>query len=149
MKCLARVAALLLSVAATHASAQSAPAGQGGAQETQARRSWTDPATGLTWAGKDNGKDVTWKEAMKHCRDLRVAGYSDWRLATLAEGSLRAMHGASTSTKEGRSTVTYSRSIPASVRCASAVPRNDLTRGTAPASAQGSSPALSESMIGG
>jgi hypothetical protein len=46
---------------------------------------WTDPSTGLMWAGKDNGKDVSWKKAMKYCRDLRLAGYSDWRLATLAE----------------------------------------------------------------
>jgi hypothetical protein len=37
------------------------------------------------WAGKDNGKDVSWKGAAKYCRDLRLAGYSDWRLATLAE----------------------------------------------------------------
>ena len=37
------------------------------------------------WAGKDNGKDVNWKNAVKYCRDLRLAGYSDWRLATLAE----------------------------------------------------------------
>lgn len=37
------------------------------------------------WAGKDNGKDVSWHKAMKYCRDLRLAGYSDWRLATLGE----------------------------------------------------------------
>jgi hypothetical protein len=37
------------------------------------------------WAGKDNGKDVSWKSAVKYCRGLRLAGYSDWRLATLAE----------------------------------------------------------------
>jgi hypothetical protein len=28
---------------------------------------------------------VSWKGALKYCRDLRLAGYSDWRLATLAE----------------------------------------------------------------
>jgi hypothetical protein len=37
------------------------------------------------WAVKDNGKDVSWKKAMKYCRDLLLAGYSDWRLATLSE----------------------------------------------------------------
>jgi hypothetical protein len=37
------------------------------------------------WAGRDNGKDVSWKGAVKYCRDLRLAGYSDWRLATRAE----------------------------------------------------------------
>ena len=53
--------------------------------ETQARGYWTDPSTGLTWAAKDNGKDVSWKTAMKYCRNLRLAGYSDWRLANLVE----------------------------------------------------------------
>ena len=60
-------------------------AGRVMAQETQAHGYWIDPSTGLMWAGKDNGKDVSWKGAVKYCRDLRLAGYSDWRLATLAE----------------------------------------------------------------
>lgn len=54
-------------------------------QETQARGFWTDPATGLMWAGRDNGKDVSWKRAVKYCRNLRLAGCADWRLATLPE----------------------------------------------------------------
>ena len=54
-------------------------------QETQKRGYWIDPSTGLMWAGKDNRKDVSWKAAMRYCRDLRLAGYSDWRLATLSE----------------------------------------------------------------
>jgi hypothetical protein len=53
--------------------------------QTQARGYWTDPSTRLMWAAKDNGKDVSWKNAVKYCRNLRLAGYSDWRLATLAE----------------------------------------------------------------
>ena len=85
MKCWAKVAALLLSVAVIQGSAQSAPEGQGSAQETEVRGFWTDPSTGLMWAAKDNGKDVSWNKAMKYCRDLRLAGYSDWRLATLGE----------------------------------------------------------------
>lgn len=52
---------------------------------SQARVSWTDPSTGLMWAGRDNGKDVNWKNAVKYCRDLRLAGYADWRLASLGE----------------------------------------------------------------
>jgi hypothetical protein len=28
---------------------------------------------------------VSWKGAVKYCRKLRLAGYSDWRLATLEE----------------------------------------------------------------
>jgi hypothetical protein len=46
---------------------------------------WVDPATNLMWAGKDNGENVKWKKAVKYCRDLRLAGYSDWRLASLEE----------------------------------------------------------------
>ena len=85
MRCWASFAVLLLSAAAIPASAQSAPEGQGSAQESPAPRLWTDPSTGLTWAGKDNGNDVSWKKAMKYCRDLRLAGYSDWRLPNMAE----------------------------------------------------------------
>lgn len=81
----AKVAALLLSVAAIQGGAQSPPEGQSRAPETQARGVWTDPSTRLMWAGRDNGKDVSWKGAVKYCRDLRLAGYSDWRLATRAE----------------------------------------------------------------
>ena len=80
-----KAAMLLLLVSAFIASAQSAPEGQSRAQETQARGVWTDPSTGLMWAARDNGKDVSWKGAVKYCRDLRLAGYSDWRLATRAE----------------------------------------------------------------
>jgi len=54
-------------------------------ENTQSRDLWTDPSTGLTWAGRDNGKDVSWKGATKYCHALRLAAYSDWRLATLPE----------------------------------------------------------------
>jgi uncharacterized protein DUF1566 len=85
VKCWAKVAMFLFFVSAIQASAQSAPAGQGATQKTQARGFWVDPSTGLMWAAKDNGKDVSWKGAMKYCRNLRLAGYSDWRLANMAE----------------------------------------------------------------
>ena len=55
------------------------------AQETQMRGYWVDPSTSLMWAAKDNGKDVSWKKALKYCRDLRLSGSSDWRLATIPE----------------------------------------------------------------
>jgi hypothetical protein len=55
------------------------------AQETQARGYWIDPSTGLMWAGKDNGAAVTWHQAASYCGKLRLAGHSDWRLATLDE----------------------------------------------------------------
>jgi hypothetical protein len=37
------------------------------------------------WAGKDNAKDVSWRQAVKYCRALRLDNYSDWRLANIAE----------------------------------------------------------------
>jgi hypothetical protein len=37
------------------------------------------------WAGQHNGKDVNWKNAVRYCRDLRAAGYSDWKLPSLVE----------------------------------------------------------------
>jgi hypothetical protein len=55
------------------------------AQETRARGYWVDPSTGLMWAARDNGKDVTWHQAVSYCRNLRLSGYEDWRLATLDE----------------------------------------------------------------
>jgi hypothetical protein len=55
------------------------------AEEPQARGYWVDPSTGLMWAGKDNGEDVNWHKASEYCSNLRLAGYSDWRLATIEE----------------------------------------------------------------
>jgi len=58
-------------------------------QETLSRGYWVDPSTGLMWAAKDNGEAVTWHKAANYCRDLQLAGFRDWRLATLDElGSL-------------------------------------------------------------
>jgi hypothetical protein len=65
--------------------AQSSTPDQGEAQENQALGFWTDPSTGLMWTARDNGKDVSWNKAMKYCRDLRLAGYSDWMLANIGE----------------------------------------------------------------
>lgn len=74
---------IFLCAQAAIAKAQS-PALDLNGHETQMRGFWID-TSGLMWAGKDNGKDVSWGKAMKYCRDLRLAGYSDWRLATLYE----------------------------------------------------------------
>jgi len=46
---------------------------------------WSDAATGLTWATQDNGNAVNWDQAGKYCANLRLAGYSDWRLPTIDE----------------------------------------------------------------
>jgi hypothetical protein len=79
------VALILFSVIAEVAGAQSTPGDQSGVRGTQAPGYWTDTVTGLMWAGKDNGKAVSWQKAKKYCRDLRLAGYSDWRLPTSDE----------------------------------------------------------------
>jgi len=49
------------------------------------KATWTDPATGLMWTGKDNGSNVDWKQATAYCSKLQQAGYNDWRLPTLEE----------------------------------------------------------------
>jgi hypothetical protein len=85
MKWQATLVLILLSIAAMIAGAQTPTKGSGLAQETQVRRYWVDPSTGLMWAAKDSGKDVSWRRAMKYCGKLRLAGHSDWRLATLNE----------------------------------------------------------------
>jgi hypothetical protein len=53
--------------------------------KSQPGQYWTDPATKLTWTAKDNGKDISYYKAIKYCRDLRVAGFSGWRLASMFE----------------------------------------------------------------
>ena len=37
------------------------------------------------WARDSNSSDVTWNEASNYCSNLRLAGYSNWRLATSDE----------------------------------------------------------------
>ena len=46
---------------------------------------WTDPSTGLMWTKEDNGIGVSWDQAKKYCSDMRVRGFSDWRLPTIDE----------------------------------------------------------------
>jgi hypothetical protein len=46
---------------------------------------WTDPATRLMWVKEDNGSDVNWQKAGNYCRNLRLGGYSDWRLPSIDE----------------------------------------------------------------
>jgi Protein of unknown function (DUF1566) len=77
VKCWNKIAVLLLTVAVVQGSAQSV--------KTQTSDFWTDPSSGLMWTGKDSGRDVSWKGAVRYCHDLRLAGYSDWRLASLEE----------------------------------------------------------------
>jgi hypothetical protein len=46
---------------------------------------WTDPASGLTWARKDNGSDANWSQAKEYCRTLTLGGRSGWRVPTIDE----------------------------------------------------------------
>lgn len=46
---------------------------------------WTDAATGLTWAKQDNGTDVYWRQASSYCANLNLGGHSNWRLPTIEE----------------------------------------------------------------
>jgi len=44
-----------------------------------------DKNTGLMWASKDNGEDITGKNAIKYCEGYRGGGYTDWRMPTSDE----------------------------------------------------------------
>lgn len=85
MKRQVKIVLILLSTVAVIGGAQSPTEDRGLAEETQARGYWVDPSIGLMWAGKDNGKDVNWHKAREFCSTLRLAGYSDWRLASIEE----------------------------------------------------------------
>jgi hypothetical protein len=45
----------------------------------------TDEPTGLMWQKADDGVTRTWGESLKYAEDLRLAGYSDWRLPNAKE----------------------------------------------------------------
>lgn len=60
-------------------------AGPAAAQDDPTEGVWADSSTGLIWARKDNGKDISWRGAMKYCHGLHLDGHSDWRLASMAE----------------------------------------------------------------
>jgi len=46
---------------------------------------WKDGATGLLWAAKDNGSDMSWDQANAYCQNLELAGQTEWRLPELNE----------------------------------------------------------------
>lgn len=80
-----KVALLLLSAISVIFLAKSSTEAQSLVQDAQGRDYWTDPSNGLMWTAKDNGGNISWKDAVKYCRDMRVAGYSDWALPTIDE----------------------------------------------------------------
>jgi hypothetical protein len=77
-------ALLPLSFVAIMAGAQST-ADKTPSRVPQVRDYWIDPTTNLMWAAKDNGKDVSWKEAIKYCNNLNLAGYTGWRMPNMDE----------------------------------------------------------------
>jgi len=64
--------------------ARQAPADTTGAATPQ-RGYWVDATSRLMWAGKDNGSDINQKNALEYCRNLRLAGFEDWRLPKIGE----------------------------------------------------------------
>ena len=84
MKWQAKIVLILLSIVTVNAAAQS-PSNDPNGQDTQARGYWVDPSTGLMWTARDNCKDVSFRGAVNYCRNLRLAGFSDWKLANMVE----------------------------------------------------------------
>jgi tRNA A-37 threonylcarbamoyl transferase component Bud32 len=46
---------------------------------------WTDPQTKLMWTASHNEEHDAWKQADSYCRDLKLGGYSGWRMPTIEE----------------------------------------------------------------
>ena len=51
----------------------------------------TDSRRQIMWQKEDNGKEVTFEEAQKYCKALRVGGYADWRLPSPEERDTAAV----------------------------------------------------------
>ncbi len=45
----------------------------------------TDSISGLQWQDNAIGQKMKWQEAITHCEDLSLGGYSDWRLPNINE----------------------------------------------------------------
>jgi hypothetical protein len=44
-----------------------------------------DTKTNLMWAAKDNGSDISWKDAKAYCESFGAGSYRDWRMPTAEE----------------------------------------------------------------
>jgi len=55
-----------------------------------------DKKTGLNWAAKDNGADITWSAATDYCNRFSEGGHTDWRMPTATE--LATLYGNSSKT---------------------------------------------------
>jgi len=84
MKPLVRLVSIILCNVAIISAVQTATNNAVHAQPAQADF-WIDPSTNLMWTAKDNGKNINGHKAIKYCRNLHLANYSDWRLPNQAE----------------------------------------------------------------
>lgn len=50
-----------------------------------------DQKTGLIWASRDNGSNITWSGAKEYCKKYNEGGFSDWRMPTASE--LKSLYG--------------------------------------------------------
>lgn len=46
---------------------------------------WTDPQTHLMWTAKDNGSGISLSQAGRYCLELKLGGFQDWSLPSIAE----------------------------------------------------------------
>ena len=44
---------------------------------------WIDPASHFMWTAADNGSGLSWLQAQRYCRDLRLEGFRDWKLPSI------------------------------------------------------------------
>jgi TIR domain/Protein of unknown function (DUF1566) len=64
---------------------KTAPASEQAVQTEVPQGVYLDPETGLMWTMEDNGSDINCPQAIEYARQLRLGGYSDWRLPTIDE----------------------------------------------------------------
>lgn len=77
----------------------------------------TDSNSRLIWAGKDNGRDITWGAAVAYCDSLTLDQYSNWRMPSSDE--LKAFFKSDTGkniTSSGESIWSSSQKIKTAVR---------------------------------
>ncbi len=44
-----------------------------------------DKKSGLNWAAKDNGTNITWADAESYCKNYSAGGHKNWRMPTANE----------------------------------------------------------------
>lgn len=88
-----------------------------------AKGEWVDVRTGLMWQLKDNGSEISWPDAVKHCQELRTGGFTNWRLPSAQELFFLWEPGVTRMTPQGKSHLKFNPQAPT---------RPTLEKGTAP-----------------